>query len=318
MIDSLTLDWTTVPTAVGDLRGLVHVPATLPEGDRLPGIVLVDGSGDGACDDWGGWPEWIASCGAVVLTHDKPGSGGSPGHWTQQTMADRAEETRAAVEVLRAHPRCAGQPVGLLGISQGGWVSLLASSLGGVDFVVSVSGPGVSPAVQERDRIARELADLAPEEHTAAMAWVDERRERLLAGDSVTAVLADQQQRADRPWFDAISLAYDTAENLTFIAGMLDFDPVPVMRAVTSPVLALFGGADTIVPVAESVVAYAENLATVDGAEHGLAVFPGANHGLFVADPDPDVPRRDQLAAGFLPMLTGFLTTAQVRVPAAA
>jgi hypothetical protein len=37
---------------------------------------------------------------------------------------------------------------------------------------------------------------------------------------------------------------------------------------------------------------------------------PGADHGLFLADPDPEIPRRDQLAPGFLPMLEAFLADA--------
>ena len=45
------------------------------------------------------------------------------------------------------------------------------------------------------------------------------------------------------------------------------------------------------------------------GDPHGIAVFPGADHGLFTADPDPAVPRTEQLAPGFLPMVAGFLSS---------
>ena len=67
--------------------------------------------------------------------------------------------------------------------------------------------------------------------------------------------------------------------------------------------------ADALVPVAPSVAAYAENLPKLPGDPHGIAVFPGADHGLFTADPDPDVPRTEQLAPGFLPMVAGFLSS---------
>ena len=71
-----TETFTAIPSAVGDLRAIVRVP----DGDApLPGIVLVDGSGDGSCDDWGEGPSMLSDCGAVVLRHDKPGSGTSPG-----------------------------------------------------------------------------------------------------------------------------------------------------------------------------------------------------------------------------------------------
>jgi pimeloyl-ACP methyl ester carboxylesterase len=301
-------EWTTVPSAVGELRAIIHVPDT-PR--PLPGLVLVDGSGDGACDGWGEWPARLTGCGAVVLTHDKPGCGGSPGHWTEQTFTDRARESLAALTVLRGHPAVRGRPVGLLGGSQGGWVALLAASLqeAPVDFVVSVSGPGVSPAVQERARIEAELraAGTSPEDLAEAMDWIDERTRRLAAGESVTEVLADQVRLADRGWHATGTQHYDDPAILSFIAGILDFDPIQVLPRVPCPVLALFGAADSVIPVPASVAAFATHLPDLPGSPSGIAVFPEADHGLFTADPDPSVPRTEQLAAGFLPMVAGFL-----------
>ena len=299
-------EWTSVPTAVGDLRALLWIPDAA---GPLPGIVLVDGSGDGACDDWGEWPERFVGCGAVVLAHDKPGCGGSPGNWMEQTFDDRARETLAALAVLRAHPACSGQPVGLLGFSQGGWVALLAATSGDADFVVSLSGPGVTPAAQDRVRIERELRarDIAPDAIAEALDWIDERARRLLAGEPAEDVFADQLRLADRSWYAGTTEYFDTLPALSFLGRILDFDPVPALQRVSCPVLALFGAADTLVPVLPSVTAFAENLPTLDGDPHGIAVFPGANHGLFTADPDPAVPRTEQLARGFLPIVAGFL-----------
>ena len=118
---------TAVPTSVGDLRARIHVPANPAE--ATVAVVLVDGSGDGTLEDWGEWPTRYAGCGAVVLSHDKPGCGGSPGDWMTQSLTDRAQESLAAVHVLRAHPSVDRRPVGLVGVSQGGWVALLAASL---------------------------------------------------------------------------------------------------------------------------------------------------------------------------------------------
>lgn len=300
---------TMVRTALGDLRGGIWIPESA---QPRPGLVLVDGSGDGTFDDWGEWPGRVADCGAVVLTHDKPGCGGSPGNWTDQTFADRARESLAALTVLRDHPAVAGQPVGLFGFSQGGWVALLAAALGEVqvDFVVSLSGPGVSPAVQERGRIERELraAGTAPDAVTEAMAWIDDRTRRLVAGDPVANVLADQNRLADRDWYPISTRHFDNPAALAFLARILDFDPVDVLPHVPCPVLALFGASDYVVPVPESVAAFAMHLPKLAGDPHGIAVFPGADHGLFTADADPAVPRTDQLAPGFLPMVAGFLT----------
>lgn len=297
-----------VPTAVGDLGAVVRVPVL--DGPPLPGVVLVDGSGDGARSDWGGWPEWIADAGAVVLRHDKPGCGGSPGDWRDQTLRDRAEESLAALRVLRTHPAAAGRPAGLYGVSQGGWVALLAAALqpDAVDFVVCHSGPGTTPAKQERERIEAALRDAGIDAPVLAeaMRWVDDRTHRLLRGEPASSVLDAQTRFRDRSWYGAVTQSYDTVGDLRFLAGVLDFDPTVAMREVRCPVLALFGGADRFVPAQESLRAFAEHL-PARPAGHGFAVFPGADHGLFVADPDPDVPRRAQLAPAYLPTLTDFL-----------
>lgn len=305
---------TVVPTAVGDLRAVLRVPAVRAP---LPGVVLVDGSGDGDRHGWGGWPEWIGDAGAVVLRHDKPGCGGPPGDWTEQSFHDRAAESLAALDVLRGHPATRGRPVGLHGVSQGGWVALLAASLrpDAVDFVVCHSGPGTSPAAQERGRIRTALEAEGHDAATVAeaMAWVDDRTARLLAGEACEAVLRDQERHGDRPWYPTVSHPYDTVDQLRFAARVLGFDPTAVMREVRCPVLVLLGGADPVVQAQESLAAFAQHLPP-DPA-HGFAVLPGADHGLFVAEPDAAVPRREQLARAYLPMLAGFLADRAAEAP---
>lgn len=295
-------------TTVRDLRaGIWH------HENAGAGMVVVDGSGDGAFDDFGDWPARLSACGATVLVHDKPGCGGSPGHWTDQTLEDRAEETLAAVSVLRAHPTTAGRPVGLFGISQGGWVSFVAAARSPmVDFVVTLSGPGVGPAAQERVRIQKQLQGdhVSAAGVAEALAWVDERTERLIGGEPVEDVIAYQKRFADRPWFTTATQYFDDPRTMRFLAGILAFDPVKYMPEVTCPVLAFFGAADPVVPVTESVTAFATHLPGLAG----LAVFPGADHGLFTGPPDPAVPRADQVSPGFLPMLEEFLR----RAPSAA
>jgi pimeloyl-ACP methyl ester carboxylesterase len=282
---------------VGELRALVQVPD-----EPVAGVVLVDGSGEGRCDDWGGWAERIAALGAVVLTHDRAGCGGSPGDWLSQTLEDRAVEERAALAVLRAHPAVTG-PVGLLGVSQGGWVGMLAA--GDADFLVSLSGPGVGPAAQDRHRIEADVraAGLGDDPVAEAMDWIDERARRLQDGEDPSSVLERQRQHADRPWYETATRYFDSADMLAYLARLIGFEPAAVLPRVTCPALALFGAADSLVPVPASVAAW------VAGAPRlaGLAVFPGADHGLFVADPEPGVDRTSQLAPGFLPMLGGFL-----------
>ncbi|GAA2756235.1 alpha/beta hydrolase family protein [Actinopolymorpha rutila] len=298
---------TSISTAAGSLRAGIWVPSVR---GPVPGIVLVHGSGDGRFDDWGEWPSRLTEGGFAVIAHDKPGCG-SPGDWREQTFADRAHESLAALRVLRAHPSVAGRPVGLFGMSQGGWVSLLAAALQEehVDFVVSLSGPGVSPSVQDRVRIERELVaeGIHADAMAEALAWLDERAARLRRGDEVRAVLEAQAEYAGRVWYETATRYFDTPQMLSFLARALDFEPAEVLPKVGCPVLAVFGGADQLVPVRESVEVFARCLLQLPGDPHGLAIFPGADHGLLVADPQPGLPGNTQLAPGFLPMLEAFV-----------
>ncbi len=108
---------TAVPTEAGDLRAI----ARFPEADGLlPGLVLVDGALEGKADGWGSFPKILTGFGVAVLSHDKPGCGGSPGSWYDQTFDDRARETLAAVRCLAGQPGVDPDRIGLFGVSQGG------------------------------------------------------------------------------------------------------------------------------------------------------------------------------------------------------
>jgi len=189
-----------VSTADGDLDALIHYrPSPLPQ----PGLVLVDGSGEGTADGWGGAVDRLVSCGTVVLTHDKPGCGASPGDWRTQSLSARADESLAAAALLRSHPAVAGMKCGLYGVSQGGWVALIAAALDArVQFVISNSGPGVSPAFQDRFRILNDLRQDGQNDISLAEAgrWLDDRANRLLSGQAPEEVLTQSPRHSRVPW----------------------------------------------------------------------------------------------------------------------
>lgn len=303
----VTVEEFSVNTASGTLNALIHTP-DLP--GPLPWLVLVDGSGEGTADGWGEAPQRLAAASAVVLSMDKPGCGKSPGDWRLQTFPDGAEESLAALKALKAHPLLDGSQTGFYGVSQGGWISLLAAAMSDdVDFLISVSGPGVSPAEQERYRIETDLrsSELNAADIAAGLSWLDERTQLLLANKSAEQVLDLQRKFIDQPGYPLTTRYFDDVEMLSFLARNLGFDPEAVLPKVHCPVLATFGADDKLVPIPQSVVAFSQLLNPLAGNPHGLAVFPGADHGLYLDELKPGVSRSSQLAPGFMPMVQGFL-----------
>jgi pimeloyl-ACP methyl ester carboxylesterase len=295
------LSMTSVPVAAGALRAVVW----RPDDDRLlPGVVLVDGALEGIADaTWEEFAAVLTGCGAVALSHDKPGCGGSPGDWREQSLEDRAQESLAAVEVLRRQPGVDPRRVGLLGVSQGGWVSWIAASMApvAVNQVVSVSGPGVSPAEQERYRIERAVSG-----NPEAMAWVDERTRRVHAGEARDMILASQRAYAVRPWYEGACAYYDQPELFPLLTRIFAFDPAAVLPLIRCPVFTAYGGDDDSVSVQASVQALSRLLPADSG--HALAVYPHADHGIQI----PGTPERslaERLAPGFIPMLAAWLST---------
>ena len=249
----------------------------------FPVVLGVEGSGPSTRSAWGDWPDRLAAAGLATLAWDKPGCGASEGDWRDQTLDDRATEVLAAAAAVRDHPAVAGRPVAALGGSQGGWVAPLAASRSdGLAAVVAVSGPGVTVAVQERYRIAHQLADggLPPDEVAEAVAVYDARVAALVRGDPPAAVLAAEAGVRDRAWWPA--LGDETAEELAFLAGILAHDPVPVLERVRCPLLAVWGGRDLLVPVVASLAAFDDALRRGGNDRATLVVLPTADHGLRV------------------------------------
>jgi pimeloyl-ACP methyl ester carboxylesterase len=154
----------------------------------------------------------------------------------------------AAAEVLREQRGVDPGRVGLLGISQGGWVAYLAASLAPetISQLVSVAGPGVSAVEQERFRLA-----CATGGDAEALAWVDERARRIGAGDDPVSIITAQRAYSDRPWFAAASEAYDDPGFLGFAARNFSFDPATVLPKVRCRVFAARSPQIDLITVAE-------------------------------------------------------------------
>jgi len=155
---------------------------------------------------------------------------------------DLAGDTLAAVAYVRGEERFADSRIGLVGMSQGGWIAPVAASHDSeIAFAVSMSGATVPTA---RQLLHEEVYNMA------AFTWPVIAR--MMAPITSSQVL-----------------------KMAHVRAYADFDPIPYWLQVDAPKFFAFGGGDTNVPVEESL----EVLRTHDVS--GLVkVYPDGGHGI--------------------------------------
>ena len=265
---------------VGNLDVSLAGSLWLPGGEAVATLLMHPGSGPSDRDNDVYFPpirEHLLHEGIAVCSFDKRGVGGSTGRWQDAGILEQADDLLLALASL-LDDAAAPKPVGLFGHSQGGWVVIEAAGRRPqIEFAVASSGPGVSPAEQERYSHRRHLLDHGVEEAdlSDALAPYDELLTALRRGASFDEVRPQLEcppklyRRLD------LTLFPDDQELWSFFARIHDFDPRPRLERVAVPLLATFGADDPIVPVDESVRVFRE---AVPPELLTVAVFRGAGH----------------------------------------
>jgi dienelactone hydrolase len=227
------------------LAATLHLPAATT---RVPAVVLVHGSGRLTADAVArGMKDRLMGMGLAVLAYDKRGVGESTGEYTgigpanSERMFDLlASDALAGVQALASHPAIDSSKIGLLGVSQGGWIAPLAASRSAkVAFVISLSGPAVS--------VGEEIA-------YSHLAGADPGSEAGLSDSEIERRFAA-------------------------FTGPHGYDPEPAIRQMSVPSLWIIGERDRSIPVARTIanlervkreVRRPIEIRTMAGADHGM------------------------------------------------
>ncbi len=145
--------------------------------DRQPplaGAVVLQGSG--VSDRSNAWSraiaEELARAGLAVLLTDKRGCGASGGDWRTVGFEELADDALAGVAFLASLPEVDPGRIGLVGLSQGGWVAPLAAARSPeVAFVVDVSGAAVGYVEQSFFEMANTVRQEGLSEEIVARCW---------------------------------------------------------------------------------------------------------------------------------------------------
>jgi hypothetical protein len=240
------------------LVGSLYLPGTT---GRHPGVVAFHASNGGTRD----YPAYrhlataLPAAGFAVLLFDRRGSGESGGDFETATFQDLAADGLAGVLYLKSRADIDPVRIGVWGVSQGGWLGPLAATMSrDVAFVVSVSGPGVTPAEQMNYSAAYALrsAGESPAVIQRALrvrAAVDDyfrgRATRRVTEQAVESI-------RHQPWFEQVflpigdSLPGDPKHTKWY--SQMDYDPLQVLARVKVPIAFFFAETDPWVPVEES------------------------------------------------------------------
>lgn len=216
----------------------------LPEGEGpFPVAVIIHGSGTSERDSK--WyltvAKYLKENGIAVLLPDKRGSEKSGGKWIGASFDELAGDTISAIDYIRGQDRFNYSKIGVIGMSQGGWIAPIVATKTGVSFVVSMSGAVVS---------------------------IDEQ------------LLHEETYKIENYTYKAIAkmiapLTANSLKNKESLKNLMGFNPIPYWRQVDVPVFFAFGENDKNVPVEASI----ERLNEIN-LDYLVKVYPDGGHGI--------------------------------------
>ncbi|HEX8816269.1 MAG TPA: alpha/beta hydrolase [Terriglobales bacterium] len=265
------------------LVGTVYMPA---KGDHLPAVVVFHSASAGTRDAglYKHLTESLPAMGFAVLIYDRRGEGQSSGSAHNNSYETLTDDGIAGARAMAAQiPRIDPKKIGYWGLSQGGWLSVLA---GGRDknaaFVISVSAPLTSPEEQMRFAMTNLMA-LRGFSQSDIRQMLDTRTawtSYLRGSGSRSAALAAFQNAETKPWFPLVYLpkGSELTDDPTHYAWTheMDDDPATALEKVHAPTLVVYGDSDPWIPVERSV----EKLKMIQPQKRNIeyVVIDNANH----------------------------------------
>jgi len=268
-------------------NGAVALSGTLvkPRGSGpFPGVVIVHGSGAQGRSEWRyrSLGDLFARRGIAALVYDKRGVGVSGGELAS-SFDDLANDAVAAFKLLAQRRDIVRDRIGMMGISQGGWLAPLAASrVSGVSFLVLDQGSAATVEEQELQRVEYGMrADaFSGDDITEAMDYTRAVFRAAYGGGKASDLAASTDRVRGRKWADHVQIVTADAD----LQGwrLQKFDPAPVLKRTTVPVLALFGDHDTLVPPQENEERMRRYLREAGNKDVTVRVLTSRGHGWFL------------------------------------
>ncbi|NOZ51974.1 MAG: alpha/beta hydrolase [Gammaproteobacteria bacterium] len=257
----------------------------LPENSSGPFPVVVFVHGDGAMpyDAYGYYrPLWnrLAKQGIASFSWDKPGVGRSQGDWQNQSLDNRADETIAAIDMLKKHTNIVPNKIGLIGYSQAGWVlPLVAKKSDYPNFMILVS-----TAINWMNQGAYMMKERLTQKGVSDK-QIKEAIE-LYRSTSVQFFAPSTTYEEYRQYYHAntalkmMGEALLTPQRFQFVKLNWRYDAQESLKKITAPTLAIFGKHDLNVDTQESIRVYKTIFEKSGNNDVTIKLFPDAQHSL--------------------------------------
>lgn len=238
--------------------------------------------------------EIMPRLGMAVFFYDRRGSGRSAsGGAAPGDFSLLAEDAVAAFERLMNEPGIDPARIGFWGLSQGGWLTILAAAKEQrAAFAIAVSAPMAAADVQMNFAVSNILRirgqpQAVIDRAVAARTIVDDyargRRSRAEAEAAEAGVRSE-------PWYDQIWLKGNI--NDPEWRQQISTDPLRALERSKVPTLVIFGQADPWIPVAASLSSLKAR--ATDLPQVTTRVIDGADHSMML-----DVPPAQQINTKF-------------------
>jgi pimeloyl-ACP methyl ester carboxylesterase len=299
----------------------------MPEGNgKVPVVVLVHGSEHDSALDFYALQRMFPAEGIGAFVYDKRGTGSSGGTYTQDFNVLANDAVAAMKEARRLAGARAGR-VGYQGGSEGGWVVPLATNRAGVDFAIISFGLAVTVLEEDQESVALDMyfhhRSVQDTKKALELARAGERVIETGGREGYDAFDALRRKYKSEPWYKYVHgdflwavLPVDKAQ-IDALAKRFDFhtpfryEPMPTLRASTTPQLWILGGDDLEAPSAETAARIRSLIA--GGKDYALAVYPGAEHGMTEYELDTRGERvSTHFAPGYFQMMADFIRRGRI------
>lgn len=286
---------------------------TLPEGEGpFSALLLITGSGpqDRNEELFGHKPflvlaDYLTRAGYAVLRVDDRGMGGSTGLDSDASYTDLLTDVLAGIRFLTAQPEVNAEHIGLLGHSQGGSLAIAAAAASNrIAFVIMLAGPAVSGLQILEFQNARVIEQalrasnpaVTDAEITAATADAIKSLRELYklmstddfegAGNLVRELVTEQFAALELPpesqptdtELEQIITAEIAGTVNNSMRSLMVFDPQPLLRHLTVPVLALYGSLDVQVDAVQNEAPLVAALEAARNTDYTVKVLQELNH----------------------------------------